>query len=258
MTTRWSGSESPARRSPSRRSHARNSTTSGERDIELRLVFRNGLCDCPQLSALVDLHRDRVGKLADEVAVAGAAEAEEMPLPRPHPDELPGIQRPRLACRIADRLRARQKSGVCLDEGKRPGGSVAAEALATGRRVILGEAREEDERAPVDVNELRTFDLGELARVGDGRPDLPADEVVGTRMRDDAGGVGAAFGRPRRDQDLDPVVTRIDVEPRVAPRLVAPAGEIEQLVPAAVRFDDGVLRMLRPADEIVGRREADP
>ena len=132
----------------------------------------------------------RVGELAEEVAVPVAAEGHELPRPSLPLEELARVER----CRVA---RPARRSGPPGDsygpnmlvgsEDERSGLASGAEPLDPLARVVFGLARHEDRVPPVDADELRHLDLREVTRRGDRRQHLPLDEIERARMRDDAG-----------------------------------------------------------------------
>src|SRR5450755_3841900 len=56
---------------------------------------------------------------------------------------------------------------------------------------------------------------------------------------------------------MERAVVGVTEQPGVAPGLIAPAGAVEEVVPARVGFDHRVAWMLRPGHEVVGDGEAD-
>ena len=115
------------------------------------------------------------------------------------------------------------------------------------RRVILGEAREEDRcsgRRPRTSCGTSTWakSPGSVSGGSTSQSTRSSERAWATTPAPS----GAPVGRPRRDQGVDEPVRLVDEQPRVAPRLVAPAGRIEQVVPARVGLEHRVRRVLRP------------
>ena len=97
-------------------------------------------------SRLVEADGQRVGELAEEGAVAVAAEGEEPPAVGLRLDELARIERPERAVRsgerpLGGRVRAERVVGR---EGERTGQTRNAQPREPPARVVLGEARDED------------------------------------------------------------------------------------------------------------------
>ena len=147
ITSRCSGSERPASRSPScllpveeltyfgRESH-RAPTDSSETGSSVRT--RNSPSSPSRIG-------NRVGQLADEVAIAGAAKADEAPVAGLDLDDLAGVERADRTVRIGDRMCARHVRAVeSFENANVPVAPAPTEPLPPGGRVIFLEAREEE------------------------------------------------------------------------------------------------------------------
>src|SRR5439155_2892534 len=99
----------------------------------------------------------------------------------------------------------------------RAGDCIVSDALHSRSGVILCEAGDENHVTVVERDQLRAFDLSELAWRGEGRVNLPLDQVGRAGVRENTGAVGRPLARSRSDQHAD-VAGRVDEQPGVAPR----------------------------------------
>ena len=99
--------------------------------------------------------------------------------------------------------------------------------------------------------------MTELAWLGERRSNLPVDQVGRPGVPDDAAGIGRAMGRAGRDERVEAIASWIGEDPRVSPGGLAPGSGILDLVPARVRFAQGVAGVLGPCHEVRRRGQAD-
>ncbi len=119
---------------------------------------------------------------------------------------------------------------------------------AARRAVLVRADREQQHGRSVHDLDLGHLHVTEQARLGEGRPHLPREQVRRPGMTDDATGVELTGPGPGGDEGVEAIAVSVGEHPRVAPRIVS-----DQLVPALIELDDGVRGVLRPCPQ-VGRR----
>ncbi|HEX6525878.1 MAG TPA: hypothetical protein VF070_38570 [Streptosporangiaceae bacterium] len=132
-----------------------------------------------------------------------------------------------------------------------------AEPIASLRRVVLSERREQDVPAGAELDQLRHLHLRELPGGGEGRQHFPDHQVARAGVPDDPPAVDGTVTGPGSDQRVEHSVAAIPEQPRIPPGLVAPRIQVKELVPPAVSFQDRVSRVLVPDHQVVGYGQAD-
>jgi hypothetical protein len=204
------------------------------------------------------VNRKGIGELADEGIAKLGPEGEKPPVSGPWLHQLAGVEPAERSVLGNDRRRGRAEgiSVVASDEGE--GAPLPwAETAYPAPGVILGMHGEQDVPAAIELNKLRHLHLGEVPGSGHRRKHLPAHEVGGTGVRHHSAAVRGAGCRPRRDQGVERAVSVTAEQPWITPRLVAPAREVQQLIPSPVGFDDGIAWVLSPGHEVIGYRKPD-
>src|SRR5438445_1158818 len=107
------------------------------------------------------------------------------------------------------------------------------------------------------MDELRHLEMAKSTRSGEWGEDVPITQVQGSSMADDATRVGRTQTASGSDQRMKCAIGLISEQPRVAPGLLVPGGEVENVVPTRIGFQNGIGRMLLPDIQVRRGRKTD-